>query len=485
MIYLVLLVLLVVPVLRFGYHFGDLDHVILSLRGIANASPQAFQNDWFVEKAPQPHWLFDLFTQWGESLGLLREFYFAYWIISTCIFCYAVLLICRHLNVGKYIFLIAILLALEPLHILGTIPLLGSWALPHFLGGALGLLACAFWLEKKELYLWLAVPLVTLVHTQHGALVSLLLIFGSAVQYKIQYRSIILGLSNLVVVFVTAKMRGLTEDRGLFLQLCKTFISGHCFAPQWDPQLLLPMAILLFMTAYYTWKLWKDRSNSWAALTLAASAIAFFGTLADYLDIPVMADLYRSYFMHRITGYAICFSVIAVIPIMSSKESSRTLLWGIRSSLIIALICLFIMPGSVFREESSLMESALSAPYLESLGHKMQLIIPPGETIVADPRLVWLRYVSRRAIVTDLKAFPYQADAFNEWQERFADLNGLNFPAMDFQKLLTTLKKYKSHFVILSRQDSKFSDAEKTFENLMGFGDYILFGVKEEVLSKN
>ncbi len=486
MIYLAIALLLVIPVLRFGYHFGDLDLVILSLRGIANANPTAFVNDWFVHQAPQPHWHFDLFTQWGESLGLLREFYFAYWLVTMAIFLVAVFRICRHLKIEKFLPLVILLLVLEPLHILGTIPLVGSWPLPHFLGGALGLLACGLWLEKKNFWLWIVVPLASLIHTQHGALVSLIIILGSMPRLKDRASAVLLGVLNLIIVFVAAKMRGLTEDGGVFVQMCREYIQGHCFAHVWPSELFIPMIPLGAALIIFGIRFWKKPNDSFAALILVTSAIAFFGTLADYLDIPFLADLYRRYFMHRITGYAMCFSLIGFIQVFFEKEENKIQLWAFRSLMAMALIGIFASSSSVLREEPALMNSAKAIPMMEDIGQKLRILVPPGETIVADPLIIWLRHASRRAVVTDIKALPYQADTFQEWKRRFDDLGGYQFKNLSYESLLQVMKKYNSHFVLLSMNDPKYLKAAQTMKPLMHIGnEMVIFIVEGKNLSQN
>lgn len=460
--------------------------MILSLRGIANANPSAFVNDWFVHQAPQPHWHFDLFTQWGESLGLLREFYFAYWLATMAVFLVAVFRICRHLGIEKFLPLAILLLVLEPLHLLGTIPLVGSWALPHFLGGALGLLACSLWLEKKNIWLWIIVPLTSLIHTQHGALVSLIIIIGSLPQFKDRYSTILLGMLNLVIVFVAAKMRGLTEDGGIFVQMCRDYIQGHCFAPAWPSELFIPMIPLGVALIIFGVRFWKKPSDSLAAIILVSSSIAFFGTLADYLDIPFFADLYRRYFMHRMTGYAMCFSLIGFIQVFLTREENKLQVWAFRSFMAIALIGIFVAPSSVFREETGLMDSAKTIPMMEDIGQKLRILIPSGETIVADPLIVWLRHASRRAVITDIKALPYQADTFKEWKLRFDDLGGYDFKKLPYESLLQVMKKYNSHFVLLSMNDPKYPKAVQLMKPLMQIGnEMVVFTLEEKALSQN
>src|SRR6185312_13815653 len=79
----------------YRYNPGYNDHSVLSLEGLRWADPTKFVNDWFMNAAPQPHWFFDLITYWGQSAGLLSQFYFVYWIAGLVACGFATALIAK------------------------------------------------------------------------------------------------------------------------------------------------------------------------------------------------------------------------------------------------------------------------------------------------------------------------------------------------------------------------------------------------------
>jgi len=484
LVYLVFLIIVLISCFRTGYQFGTLDHVILSLRGISKADPEAFVNDFFVTNSPQPHWLFDLFTQLGEKLNMLREFYFCYWVLSSAIFSWAFVLICRHLKIEKYSWVIAIFLLMGPIRFLGTGSLYGSWALPHFLGGSLALLTLAFWLNGKDFWLWLLVPLTTLVHTQHGALLSLLLVGACLLQARDRWKVILLGFLNLSIVFLTARMRGLTDAGELFLKLCKEIIPGHCYAPMWPVELLLPLVPMVMALVFSSISLWWNRKNIWHALLIISTVVTIFGTLSDYFDIEPIASIFRRLFMHRLASFSMVLSIITLCYFILFPVGRTYLKWISRSVAILALAFSWAFDSSIFKEEKFIVTAGENALYIERAGKVMQAIIPVGETITMNPGLEWVRYATRRAVVADTKAVPHQEKAYQEWEERFKDIGGRNFESLDFKTLVRSMKKYNSHFVLISDTDVKAPQAAKTFKQVgIFFGQYKLYWADEATLS--
>ncbi|HEY8271167.1 MAG TPA: DUF6798 domain-containing protein [Pseudobdellovibrionaceae bacterium] len=484
MFYFVFFLFILIPVLRLGYHFGNLDHTILSLQGIAKARPTAFLNDWFIKNAPQPHWHFDLLTQAGESLGLLHEFYLLYWFFSVGILVCALKLICQHLKIEKALPWIALILLLGPWRFLGSGPLWGSWALPHFMGGSLGLLACALWLQKKEKWLWFVVPLATLFHIQHGALVSLLLVSGSLFQWRKNLPVICLAILNLGGVFAAAKLRGLTDSGNAFLMSCQKYIPEHCFAPAWPLDWLLPLVVIFIVFIFLGKKIWRDGGDSWTALALSASCITFFGTLIDYFDIEPLATLFRRLFFHRVAAYSLCFAVVIIAQMIWEGDLRNLQNKTLKIFAAISIVILLISPSGILGEKADLRKLTANQPVYEILGHHLETLVPPGEIIAMNPALVWVRLLSRRAVVVDVKAIPFQDQPFKEWEERIRDLGGFDFDGnkfkqMSFYQLKFMSQKYKASFVLLEIDDQKLENAKKEFRFVATVGGiFVLFSTQ-------
>lgn len=76
-----------------GYTYGYGEQTVLSIKGLSWAIPGAFENDWFNDRAPQPHVTFDVITWFGERLGALPFVYFLYWLASLFVFAFATVLL--------------------------------------------------------------------------------------------------------------------------------------------------------------------------------------------------------------------------------------------------------------------------------------------------------------------------------------------------------------------------------------------------------
>lgn len=176
---------------RYGYTFGTGDHLVLMPRGVANAEPSAFQGDWFVESAPQPHWLFDYVTEAGYAAGSLPA-------VPPVLAPLPGRVRSRRPLAGPPVvpgrpwsaLLLGPLLVLGPEKVLGsTTPLLGI-ALPHMLGGCLALLALAA-LGNRHWTSAVVVALVAgIVHVQHGVLVAPILLLTGILATAIPRRPV-------------------------------------------------------------------------------------------------------------------------------------------------------------------------------------------------------------------------------------------------------------------------------------------------------
>lgn len=327
-----------------GYAAGVADHNVLSPLGIQWADPNKFAGDWTIANAPQPHWLFDVFTWIAASNGMLSISYFAYFIVEVFVFGLATILFAK--KFVKHNSLIVSLcftfvLAQAPWLVLGT----GTLPIPYPLPGILAaqLLYLFVVLLLRESYTWASVIAVvlTLVHVQVGS-IALIFCLSTAIMLFIKHKRInpsliIAALSAATVMLLNLIIRPVAGDFNTFVEACETLIPYHCSAHQWGALYgwaMILSSIGFLLLAILSKQFFSENArNIWIATIGLATIGLSLGFIFDFFQIPFLGYLSQGVNIYRVANALFPFVIWTIflgilIPFGGRKVILNLLLWG-------------------------------------------------------------------------------------------------------------------------------------------------------------
>lgn len=323
-----------------GYEYGFGEQMLLSLKGISWADPQALVNDWFNTNAPQPHVLFDVVTFVGEKTGLRPQIYFLYWLSSIVVAASAIVILSEKWlprRARPFELLAGALLVTGPYFALGTFLLVHREAVPNGLGGAMGFLTAALLLARKDRAALIAAGVTTAVHVQHGSVVAVLLLVVWALDPARRRGAVKwfpLGVALiLAATYTVAAVRGLVAGTGDISAVCETASPGHCDPDSWSWLVVRDGVVVVLLGAAAPL---LARTRHWRDIAvLAAPALVALGALVtDLLDIEPFQSLGRQLFLYRFVMVVAPFAVMSIVlaltrPLSSDlSRSGRRRAWG-------------------------------------------------------------------------------------------------------------------------------------------------------------
>lgn len=326
--------------LRWQYSAGTQDHLVLSPMGLHWADSDDFAGDWFLEGAPQPHWLFDVFTSALARHGLLAQGYFAYWLLALFVCGIATALLAREwaprtqLTVGVAV---VVTLSAMPWWLLGTGSPAVAMALPVVLGGFLVYLFYALLLTGREVPAAMTAVAAALVHVQQGAVllvVLLLVAVGRRLVGRGWSRALLLAAgANAIIISLVLTARPVAGGSG-FLEVCELLIPYHCDATTWSWSEVLS-GVALTVMALATWLLVRGRYDlEWLCSILVVWMALVGGVLADKLDIPVVGTLVQSSNLYRVAVILLPFACWGLLVPLLANASSRARLLALGVVLV-------------------------------------------------------------------------------------------------------------------------------------------------------
>lgn len=468
-----------------GYSAGWGDHFVLSTEGLSWAHPGAFENDWFMSAAPQPHWFFDVLTYAGERLGLLSLVYALFWAVGLIAFAAAtVMLAGRFAPGGRWPVAVGVTLltAVTPWMIGGTGSPVIAVALPAVLSANLIYLMIAAFLVERRTFVAVLAPLIAVVHVQQGSIAIVLVVSMLAAdgmrRRRVDVRlAVALALSIGFVVLGLA-LRPVAANLNDFVEICDKIIPYHCSAhlwPRWD---LLSTGGLILLCALSA--VLMRRADRWAwYATVGLAALGYAGGfLVDALRIPFLGELAQGVNVYRLGAVLLPFAAWGVfVPLLVRPRGGRMVAlvsaWGLGW---VALLATPSWPGGLLRREV-LLTAALLLPLawhlwrtrrrigdapgytggavlvagalvvasvasygglsvrpanftfigdanLRQWGSDVRDVVPAGDILVASPRSEWVKITTQRAVIADCKNVPYGGEAWDEWQLRIDSLGG-------------------------------------------------------------
>jgi len=467
-----------------GYFAGWGDHFVLSTEGLSWAHPGAFENDWFMDVAPQPHWFFDLWTFAGESLGLLTQFYVVFWAAGLLAFGVATALLAyRFFPAAAWPVAIGVaaLSGVMPWMIGGTGSGMIAQALPAVLSANVIYLLIAGMLTETRMLVVVLAPVIAIVHVQQGSialvLVAALLVVKGVRDRRIDwYLAVALGLTAAFVAFGLI-IRPVASNLQDFVQICDEVIPYHCAAHLWTRNEHLSTIGLILLTSLSAAVIPRHKRWIWYSTVGLATLGYAGGYLSDALRIPLLGTLAQGVNVYRLGAVLVPFVVWGVFapmlvrlrgvrllvllgvwavgwvafllaPGFTTDPRARLVLLG--AALLIPLIWYLVRTAREANPESRSASAVLTAGLLvlvvsgvlgaivlrapnfafigdanlRAWGAEVREVVPEGEVLVSSPRHEWVKLVTQRAVVADCKDVPYGGEAWDEWQSRIDSLGG-------------------------------------------------------------
>ncbi|KJQ53667.1 DUF6798 domain-containing protein [Microbacterium sp. SA39] len=504
-----------------GYLAGWADHFVLSTEGINWVRPDAYANDWFMESAPQPHWFFDLLTSFGESLHILPLVYGLYWAAGLLAFGAATAMLARHFvpsasaSVGV---LVTVVAGLMPWMLGGTGTPVIAIALPAVLSANMIYLLIAGMLTERRLLVVIVGPAISVVHVQQGSiaivLMVALLIVEAVRDRRVDWWLALAGGLTAAVVGFGLLIRPVASNLADFVEICDTMIPYHCAAHTWDERDIVSTLGLILLTSLSVFALPRARRWLWLS-TVGLATLGYAGGFAmDALSVPVLGPLAQGVNVYRLAAVLIPFAVWgAVTPLLSRARGWRYVAllaaWGLGwlmiltawgfvsagpliSRLVFYTLALLIpfLGFAVLRQlrrdhvrtrpAAALIASvlvlaaaagngglALRAPDFAITpfadfrvwGENAERAVPAGESIVASPQQVWIKFVSERAVIADCKNVPYGGEPWAQWKKRLAELGGYEqcleprapgYSELSVDALIDLADEYDSDFIAVA-----------------------------------
>ncbi len=467
----------------YGYSSGLNDHSVLSLHGLQMADPTKFVNDWFMNSAPQPHWLFDVVTYIGVITNSLSVAYFIYWVVGLVVFGYATVILARRWTpeyTAAATLSVTVIIALVPWNAVGTGSSMIAQALPTVLAGHLVYLSIALLLTERYRALPFVAGAVALVHVQQGAVIGIMMAATAVLRFITDKRvnwSLVLATGAAAAgTALGLSLRPVAANLSDFVTVCNTIIPYHCAAQTWGIRGLVAFAGIIglsFLTFFLVDK--SNRANWIGSLALAAFGL-LAGMTVNALSVPILGELAQAVNVYRLGVVVLPFAVWGIVTpaIRAIRGDSSLMIVGAGAALVGAYFLLDGWPignrfirGTVLavviaiplvvmwlksaRKNSgplwwpvsataatfaiaaviagSIVIRPLNIDYvpvsgLKEWGSQVAEVIPVGGIMLAPPGSHPIRQVTGRAVIADCKNVPYGGDSWNEWRARIADLGG-------------------------------------------------------------
>ena len=519
-------ILLAINFLTPGYSFGYGEQMLLSVKGISWADPNAFVGDWFNDQAPQPHIVFDAITYFGEKIQFLAGVYFLYFIASCFTFALATALLAEQWLTQRLQYLqhfVNVLCVVGPVFLLGTFLTIHFQAVPNMAGGCLAYLAVACLITRREIIATFAMLLAALMHLQHGigiaSIAILFIIFGLVQRKKLIFTAsaISLGIS-FSMAFSRDLLSGSSEIAGEAAEIGST---GHLNVETWTtPAIIGGIFILALAVLNFVLVESHDRRMR---LTIAATMIALgpvIGIVADLNNIEPLQSLARSFFIYRYSMFLAPFACWYLVRnLANSANENRIRALASLAVFLFGFFGYFSVTYSNFPRLKStwvligfvalavairlndkklhlrfnlglvpityLITVALSLGFVQfgsrwphidfsptdnavTISRSMSTALMPSDVLASDPSIPWVRPLTRRAIVADCKGVPYGGAPWNEYTRRLRALGVdkpnvcLGYKVLSIQKLKELRQTVGATTVLLLPDDSAYADARNS-----------------------
>ena len=451
------------------YDAGLSDHLVVSPAGLLRADNLLYVNDFFIPNSKMPHWAFEFYTALGSTIGQLGLLYFLYWAATVCISAAANLNIAKLFTIRLKYPLALTLLSVQLFGarvMFGTSGVILNQALPHGLAASLAFLILSQLLTGKRKPAFFLLVLVPLIHIQIGTIL-VGLIFTYLILEKLSGKrflksEVLLSLVSVLGISFGLLYRPVAGNIKDFSRLCEELAPHHCYAPSWSGSVILgallmvglavmsglvikgpafvwPLKIIVFVlpAAVLSISLWLDRYNfgffadfvrgnnmyRFAVILLPFLYwVPLFILTSDYSKFPKIilssvsiAILLRfmtlpshgNYFENNLLPLLGTSAIIIVLVSLESWKRLRTVgLATVLGACLLACLPLLGLFSYGNREFSIPRITFFADPYFRNFGAAIKQVTEPGQVVVGNPTLSWLRVASGVAYGVDCKFRP-------------------------------------------------------------------------------
>lgn len=298
---------------RGSLSLGTGDHIVLAPLGIHWADPQAFAGDWFMQNAPQPHWLFDYVIKFGWQSGHISAVLFWYWVLTCFLTGMATAVLARPWGRDRAwgaVIACGLLSGIIPFAVAGSTWLGYPSAVPNMLGAALLYLLSACVIAGRYRWTLLILPVLAVVHVQIGAIALAMSLLGAIACLPLlrrAQRSLArvatyggVWLISAAIVVTAMKARSVATDRADFVEICERYIPYHCSASQWPVSgvvAVLAGCVLALAAVGYVRPARRPIYLGTVGVCALGTVVAMF---LDRLHVPVLGEL-----MQALNGYRV------------------------------------------------------------------------------------------------------------------------------------------------------------------------------------
>jgi hypothetical protein len=516
----VLLLLAVLIIIARGfydplYEYGLSNHTNLLPLIMHTVDPTYLSADWVTmvrTGVGSPRFIFISSVAAVAKMFGIPATVFVIYVLSTAVGICALYLLLNHLFEDRLVAILTIGTVLSPVVAiidLGGNSLFQSYLIPSHLANTLILVGFTFVIRRQYRRGFAIFGIATLFHLSNGFWMSV--VAGIYVMLFEFFESIQdLDLSKAIqrVPWTAAGIYGIIVLGGLAPLLQENLTSSTDFYPvylmawvrhphHWVPStwVLWQLAATVFFTAGTTVLLYYFRKNVFASKQSAIFAFTWIGSLSaifvaggiftevypiptliksqmfhvdDFLFVLLFGGLWKLglYLFRRISG--------GILDSPSEFLSRVTVVF-----LVIVLITTPILGAQFEIYKTSDQSSSLSESY-DWISEET----PEDAVLIANPGLAGFRLETGRAMVVNIKSFPFRPTAMIEWGERIKSVCGIqqqltnsrlfecksSYPTLDEEIIRRTAIKYDSCWVLSRNQtysfDRKFSNDEYTVYHL-------------------
>lgn len=316
-----------------GYAAGIGDHTVLLPQGIQWAIPDAFENDWFIKAAPQPHWFFDIIVAAGTATHTLDLLLVVFWVLGFAAYTLATVLVAKIVAPGHPLLaslLVLTITGITPWMLFGTgTPNIGM-ALPTVFTTSLIYLVFVLLIRGDLRSAAILATISAATHVQQGAIVAVVFAATLLVQWLLQRRlplALLLGfIGSTAFVIFGLRLRPVAANLSDFVEVCDTIIPYHCSAWTWAPVIKLGVVGGLLLAALTALACERRQRITWGtSIGLVVLGLGL-GFIFDARRVPVLGELAQAVNVYRLGAVVVPFMIWGMLlPLLKIRAFPRLL----------------------------------------------------------------------------------------------------------------------------------------------------------------